>query len=790
MKPFIYTFLIFFLLSTQSLLAQKQTDSNIFGHVVSKGEHLPFVSIAIKGTAIGTATDQTGHFRLLDVPLGKITLIASFVGYKTQEINVFTESNKTIEINFELMEDALRLDEVVVTGKKDGERRGEASFIVNSISAQLFSNTQALTLGEGLNYCSGLRLETNCSNCGFTQVRLNGLEGPYSQILINGRAIFSGLAGVYGLELIPAAMIEKVEVTRGGGSAQYGGNAIAGTINLKLKDPLSNSWEIGTDVQKVGIGLFGNTKASNDLSYNFTTSIVTDDHKTGLAVFGILRNRQPLDVNDDSFTEITQLDNTSLGSRLYHRFDDRTKLTADFFYVNEFRRGGNKLHLPEHEADIAESLKHKIGSGALTLERFIGKESLGTLFFAGQSVKRDSYYGAQKSLKDYGVTNDFTYNSGFHFKSSLKSVQITTGLEQTSSVLTDKKKGYSDWENAVIEADTISNVPFVEDNITAHQQSTTTALFLQLDQSWKRYKYTIGGRLDHYRIKDLDHQSDVVSAFVFSPRLNLMADLSPNIQARISYSTGFRAPQIFDEDLHIEASASRKIIHINSPDLRQESSQSFMASLDLTLDKGRSSLFFLAEGFYTQLMNPFVNTYGEPDAEGVVVYTRSNAKGTAMVYGMNLELNWIPINKVNTTIGYSLQTSKYSDPQEFGQTKFLRTPNQHGFFIFDWKPSKKLLIAASGTFTGKMLLAYFGPTIPNPDEGELRTSKSFTDIGLKVQYTFKINNASLQLYAGIKNLLNEYQSDFDYGPDRDPAYVYGPAAPRTVYAGLKIGNLL
>ena len=91
-------------------------------------------------------------------------------------------------------------------------------------------------MAEGLNYSPGLRIEDNCQNCGFTQIRMNGLQSHYTQILINSRPVFSDLAAVYGIELIPANMIERVEVVRGGGSAMYGSNAIAGVINIITKE--------------------------------------------------------------------------------------------------------------------------------------------------------------------------------------------------------------------------------------------------------------------------------------------------------------------------------------------------------------------------------------------------------------------------------------------------------------------------------------------------------------------------------------------------------------------------
>jgi outer membrane receptor for ferrienterochelin and colicins len=237
--------LLLFSAIIDKLAAKEKTDTNIVGHIRLDNKHAPFANVSIKGTTIGTLTDETGHFTLLNVPVETITVVASCVGCKTGEQTITTKLGETSEVKFELEEDVLNIDEVIVSSSRNEQRRSEAAMIVNTLSSKLLNTVQSVTLSDGLNYCPGLRMENNCQNCGFTQVRMNGMEGPYSQILINSRPIFSGLAGVYGLELIPANMIERVEIVRGGGSALYGSNAIAGTINLILKDPsaMFMSWE-------------------------------------------------------------------------------------------------------------------------------------------------------------------------------------------------------------------------------------------------------------------------------------------------------------------------------------------------------------------------------------------------------------------------------------------------------------------------------------------------------------------------------------------------------------------
>lgn len=778
---------------TIALLANAQkakTDANIVGHVVDQnGIHIPFATVRLEGTTIGTTTDKTGHFQLINLPVENFTIIAQFLGYKPQAKKVTAKAKHTIEIKFILEEDMLGLEEVVITGDRSETNRKESATVVNTITPKLFNMIQSATLSESLNFTPGLRMEANCQNCGFAQVRMNGMEGPYSQILINSRPIFSGLAGVYGLELIPSNMIDRIEVIRGGGSALYGGNAIAGTINLILKDPINNSFEFGYNSGLTGVGFEGTGDPSWDHNLTFNSSLTTYDTKGGMSLYGYYRNRQPFDANNDSFSEIASIKNITVGSRLFHRIGTRAKIVADIFTINERRRGGDKMEYVPHMTGITEALDHSILNGALTFEMFFRKSDLLSVYVSGQGVNRKSYYGANRSLSDYGRTNDFTYTLGAQYNATFGNSKLVFGLEQVRSKLIDTKLGYPDLDNASWNpVDSSLIIPYTENTRVADQTISTTGIFAQYEISWNSFQASLGARFDHYNITDRAHESGNNAGNVISPRLTIKYDILEYLQARVSYSQGYRAPQIFDEDLHIETSGSRQIIHVNDPALKQETSHSLMASIDLNKKIGKSSVGFLLEGFYTRLTDAFVNEIGIPDEYGTVVYTRTNADKGAIVQGINMELNWIPFSEFSLKGGFTLQSSKYEEPQEFDKKNFFRTPGNYGYMALDWVPVNHFGISSSATYTGKMLVPYFGLDQPDPDEGELRESPVFFDMGMKFRYNFNINGTTLQIFTGIKNIFNSYQDDFDRGIDRDPGYVYGPMLPRTIYFGLKFGN--
>jgi len=763
------------------------------GVITSDGDPLPFATISINNTTLGSASDLQGEFEFGHIPEGEFTVRAQAMGYKPIEKTVTFKVGESVKLAFDLETDVLGLEQVVVTADRNEQKRTQASVIVNTLTPKLLENTQSISISEGLNYVPGLRLENNCQNCGFTQVRMNGMDGAHSQVLINNRAVFSNLAGVYGLELIPSSMIDRIEVVRGGGSALYGSNAVAGTINLITKDPMNNSYDLTTQYNSVGVGTDGKTQS--DYSLNMNTTIVSDNKKTGLALFGFYRDKDPYDANDDGFSEIAQIENLTLGARLYHRIDYRNKITLDFIRVNEERRGGSDFEKPNHMADISEAVDHKITTTALTYERFVGTGSMLSVYGSAQNVDRASYYGANQSLQDYGQTDGLTYNVGTQFKADFGKNSIVTGIEVVHDDMEDTKLGYPEYTYNPITGEI--DVTHVDNTVITDQTKIVYGVFAQYDRQLGPVKASLGGRFDRYEITDLEHKEGNNDGNVFSPRINVLWNVMPSLQWRVSYSQGYRAPQVFDEDLHIETSGSRKVLHANDPNLEQETSHSYMTSFDYNRKFGRWNVGLLAEGFYTKLDDAFASTPEFDESTGITTYYRSNADNGATVKGVNMEATAAPNSKVYFRAGYTVQRSEYGDPQELGESDFLRTPNDYGFFSVDYDVTPRLCLIANGTYTGQMKIAYYGSNFTAGDkviseegiDGAIRTTPTFYDLGVKAEYEFKVGGLPLKAFAGVKNIFNSYQSDFDSGIDRDPAYVYGPTNPRTIYFGLKLSNV-
>lgn len=734
-------------------------EGNIHGHVINKetGEHVPFLVVSLKGTTIGTTTGDSGHYFLKHLPAGKFTLQVSGVGYKTVSKEVTIVNEGDMMINFEIEEDNVLLDGVVVSANRSETTRMMAPTLVNVVNMETYDKVNATSLSQGLIFQPGVRVENNCQNCSYQQVRINGLDGPYTQILIDSRPIFSSLAGVYGIEQLPANMVDRVEVMRGGGSALFGSSAIAGTINIITKEPVRNSASLAHTFSSInGTGAFENNTALN-------ASLVTEDNKMGIAVFGQNRQKDGYDHNGDGFTELTELSGQTFGTRGYIKTSVYSKITAEYHHLQEYRRGGNDLHLPPHEAMIAEQVRHSINTGSLKYDWFSKDERHRLNVFGSiQHINRESYYGAGKDPNAYGETTDLTWVAGaqyvykFH-KCLFMPADLTAGIEYNEDYLKDNMWGY---------------------NRVTDQTVRIGSAYIQ--NEWKNDKLgiLIGGRLDKHNL---------IKGVIFSPRANLRYNPTKNINLRASYSYGFRAPQAFDEDLHIDNVGGTVSMIRLAEDLRVEKSQSVSVSADMYHTWGNWQGNLLVEGFFTDLADVFALTeIGFED--GVLIKERRNESG-ARVFGGNLEGKIAYKDVWQLQAGVTLQKSDYKEARSWADdveatTKMFRTPNFYGYFVTSYNPLSQLMLSLSGTYTGSMLIEHHAGYI-----AANRTEKTpgFFDMNFKAAYDFKIyNNIKLQINAGVQNIFNAYQKDFDKGADRDSGYIYGPAAPRSFYVGVKL----
>ena len=758
MKHLLYTLSILFI--SFSLFANtNKSDANLVGHVLdaTTGEHLPFVTIQLANTSIGAMSGASGHFLMTNLPVGETTLIFSMVGYKTVEASLLLEADKTVEINIAMEEESMLIDQVVVTANKYETKKREATTIVNVISPLLIESTASNTMSDVLDFQTGVRVEMSCQNCGVPQLRINGLEGQYTQLMMDSRPIFSSLASVYGLEQVPAGMVDRVEVMRGGGSALYGSNAIGGVVNIITKEPVRNSLNISQNTQIMG----GKAWDSNT---NLNGSFVTSDSKIGVFLFGVLRQREAYDHDDDGFSEIPHLNSATLGFRSYLKTSDYSKLTLEYHHVTEARRGGNNLDRPEHEADIAESLRHNIDAGNLRWDYYSPDERhFATAYSSLQHIGRNSYFGTAQDINAYGASDDITAVVGGQYRYHMYNclfmpADLSAGVEYSYNRLRDVIMGYN--------RDLTQNVHLYGG-------------YVQNEWKNKEVSFLIGLRGEKH---------SMLTRPIFSPRANVRYTPIKEIVLRATYASGYRAPQTYDEDLHVGAVGGEVSLIQLDPNLRPEMSHSVSASADWARKFGSWESNVTLEGFFTQLNDVFSLVENGHDELGNLLLLRTNEKG-ARVYGMNLEGKVAYKSKFIFQLGYTYQQSRYIEAVTWSeneniapQKRMFRTPDHYGYFMATYEPIRKFTINLNGKLTGPMLIQHFAGYVAEDEEV---ISPTFFDMGIKLAYEIPLYRLySLEINAGVKNIFNSFQQDIDKGIDRDAGYIYGPSLPRTYFFGL------
>ncbi len=780
--------LLLCLLSWGSAAAQLTT---LNGRVVSAGQPLPYATIQVTGNTFfeGSNSDTSGRFQMELPAADSLKITVSLVGYVPLVRHLDLSHSTPAHLELELQPDLLDMEEVVVSATRYQVGRKEAPVIVKVLNKQIFEGSQSMVLSESLNFQPGVRVETNCQNCGFTQVRLNGLEGGYSQILINSRPVYSALTSVYGLEQLPTSMIERVEVVRSGGSALFGSNAIAGTINIITKEPVMNTWEVQTNLALIG-------SRATDHTTNINASIVGEQLRNGVTFYGMLRNREAFDANGDGFTELTRLDNNTLGAKAFFKPTDRQKITLDLNAIREYRRGGDRLELAPHFTDITEELDHNTFIGGLNYE-FQNKERTSSLaaYVSGQTTRRDSYYGglgggrtpsdSLTAINAYGTTSDLALVGGLQISKQLATNDmVIMGIEHQHNAVEDGIPAY----NRVIDQ-RVATTGFYAQYEWKPFSALTTLMGLRFDRSDVDGRFTIGG---------IDREVDVI-ARVLSPRLTVMYRLSGRLQFRGGYARGFRAPQAFNEDLHISSVGGDPQFVILSDGLDKETSDAYTASLDYTFTEGFKQFNVLIEGFFTALNDPFtIVSTGSVLDNGSILEEVRNGTG-ARVAGINMELSYAPSGAFLFSTGGTFQRTRYTEEQVLFDPgpgndqdprvvvdQFMRQPDTYGYANATYTPDEAFSLDLTSVYTGRMMVPRVVSESGFPD---LLKTDPFLEINLKAKVHLDVSNDfMLDISGGVQNLFNAYQEDFDTGPLRDSDYVYGPFRPRTYFLSLRIGR--
>jgi outer membrane receptor for ferrienterochelin and colicins len=765
MKYIIYVLLLFVVFSNEAF-SHNHTIRGVVRTKNGDGNVIPSATVRIANTTLGTIANSKGEFVLRGIPDGKFKVLVSAIGYEpfSYEINFEHTDGDELEIEVGMVETNLTTPDLVVTATRSEKIYEDVPVKVSVLSSKILESTSSVSLRDGLSFQPGLRIESNCQNCGTSEVKMNGLGGQYSQILIDSRPVFSSLNAVYGLEQIPSNMIDRIEIVRGGGSALYGGSAIAGVINIITRDPYLNSFEAGFNQS------FTNNEKS-DNTINLNTSVINDKQNMGVYLFGMNRTREAWDATGDGISDIPELKVTTFGARAFYKPDYQSRIGVQYHIVSDKRRGGDKFELPYHLSDLTEAINHITNAGQISYENFIGNYTKMSSYVSMQSTNRDNYYGANQDPNGYGTTDNSTFIGGVQLSQVIPYFLgaehiITAGYEFKYDNMNDKLTGY----NLYLDQITREHGIYVQDDITMNKQVSLV----------------LGTRVDRHNFLD---------DFVISPRASLLYKPWSTFTLRTSYSTGFRAPQAFNEDLHINLLAGDLQVIRMADNLKTEFSQNVNFSADFSFSIGNVPFAISTDLFYTHLDNVFVLEYVGLTEDNYLLLERRNGN-VAEVQGITFELQTSLMNDFSFVAGMTYQQSKFSksyawfeeDEEIHTTNKLLKSPNLYGFISASKYFGKSWTLDMSAVISGPMFVPHFaGGILPDGSINELnrlRETPAFVELNGKISYI--VSSAPfIEIGIGMHNIMNSFQTDKDRGVTRDPYYIYGPVRPRTMYFEMK-----
>ena len=712
----------------------------------SSGAVLPGATVTVVGREGLAVTSNEGNFCFPDLPHGDHLLEVNLDGFAVhrQPVRLPLPSNGGLSIS---LTPQIRAD-VVVTATRTSRRLDDVPVRTEVISRDLITRAGARTLADAVEYTTGVRVENNCQNCNFSQIRLLGLDGPYTQILVDGQPVVSSLAQVYGIEQIPTRMIERIEVVKGGGSALYGPGAVGGVVNIIPREPPSRG-----GVLELRSDTFG---ADTNLSLNGSADWVATDRQTFFSAFGQVDRVQPFDVDDDGFTEVSRRVLQATGARLNrYALNGRGKLTVDLTYLHEYRRGGDALHLPPTQARIAEEIDSSRLALSGTWFHSVSRSFDYRFTASAADTARDSYYGTGGDPNAFGDSRSRVSVFDTQLNHYVRRHTVSWGGQFSTETLDDRQPAYGRWTDVAY------------NNI---------GLYVQDDWSFApRWQLLYGVRGDMHT---------ALNKPVVSPRLAIMHSPIPALDIRLSVARGFRAPQVFDEDLHLSSVAGAvRIIQVD-PDLREERSANYMAGFEWKPEIGPGQGLLELNGFHTSLTDLF-NVQQADDPTTPISEFRKVNFGRARVYGMELNLGWGIGDSFVLQGGIVEQRARFSEPEpDFGSRDFFRTPRRYANATLTWRAPRLADLFAAVRYTGTMKAPHYAGYIA---ENRLENTPSFVVVDLGASKTLRLGEGPrLVLGVSARNLTNAYQPDIDRGPLRDSAYVYGPRFPRTIGASIRM----
>ena len=707
-------------------------NASISGKITSEGKPVEFCNVVLSGTTIGTLSDTIGKYHLKNLNAGTYKIVVSTIGFRKQEKKIQLKDNEKLTINFTIQEDDNLLNEVVISGTMKEVSKLESAVPVEVYSKAFFKANPTPSLFESLQNINGVRPQVNCNICNTGDIHINGLEGPYTMVLIDGMPLVSGLSTVYGLTGIPQSLIDRMEVVKGPASTLYGSEAVGGLINVITKNPRF--------VPKFTADVFSSNwgDVNTDLGYQFKAS----EKVYSLLGVNYFNYQNPIDNNKDGFTDVTLQHRISVFNKWNFERKSNKQFSIAGRYFYEDRWGGQMNYTKQFRGtDIiyGESIYTKrwelFGIYELPFTEKISFQ------FSTNGHNQNSYYGTTPFFADQFIAfGQLTWNKNLGKNDLLMGASYRYTL-------------YDDNTAATVLGASKIKLPglFIQDEISINPQ----------------HKLLLGMRYDY----------NSIHGNVFTPRLNYkITSYNKKNVIRFSMGNGYRVANVFTED-HAALTGARTVEF--TEDLKPETSWNGNINFVKKINFGNNSFLGLdATLFYTYFSNRIIPDYTTDTNK--IIY--ANLDGYAVSQGISLSSDWVWANGLKFITGVTFMDVSITE-NGIKEQQLLTEKFSGNWSVSYYLQSLGVTIDYTGNIYGPMKLPLLGIYDDRPAESPYYSLQN-------IQLT-KTLKGGFEIYGGVKNLLNYTPpansiarafDPFDENVDKtdpnaitfDPTYVFAP----------------